>query len=142
MSARRYTDKIDRFRGDVASEVRASLKRALTSAYAAYEEDKDDLGLTEPSMESLKGLLKFLNHPFRLGWKAPSLALNPEGHFVAVWDVSRYRYSVEFLSDDEADWIGVDRSYDLIERDEGHYQFFGNYEAPPFNINIPSRMHA
>jgi len=140
MSVRRFTDKIDRFRGDVPSDVRHSLKRALTAAYAAYEEDKDDLGLTEPSIDSLKGLLKFLSHPFRTGWKAPSLALNPEGHFVAVWDVSPHCYSVEFLSDDEADWIGVDRSYDLIERHQGHYRFFDNYEAPPFRI--PGRTHA
>src|SRR5579862_1461073 len=129
MSARRFTEKLDRNR-DIPAEVRARLKRAVAAVYAAYEEDKDDLSLTEPSMASFKGLLKFLGHPHRADWLSPSLALNPEGHFVAVWDIAPRRYSVEFQSSDEAHWIGIIRSYDQIEREQGDYRLFDNFEAP------------
>jgi hypothetical protein len=133
VSARRFTDKVDRNR-DVPAAIRTPLKRAVAAVYAAYEEDKDELSLTEPSMDSFKGLLKFLSHPHRADWMAPSLALNPEGHFVAVWDIVPCRYSVEFLSPDNAHWISVIRSYDQIEHDQGDYRLFDIFLAPPFRI--------
>jgi hypothetical protein len=130
---RTLLDKVDRVR-DLPSDIRAPLKRALAAVHAAHEEDKEELGLTEPSMESLEGLLRFLSHPYRDNWMPPSLALNPEGHFVAVWDIPPRRYSVEFLTRDSADWIGITRTTDHIERNQGHYEYFDTFQAPPFTI--------
>ena len=134
MSLRRFSDKIDRHHRDIPEDVRRPLKRAVAAVYAAYEEDKDELRLAEPSMNSFKGLLKFLGHPFRIDWVPPSLALNPEGNFVAVWDMAPRRYSVEFLSQAEAHWIGIVRSYDQIEREQGDCRISDVFVAPPFPI--------
>jgi len=128
---RHLLDKIDRAR-DV--RMKAGLKRALGAAFAAYEEDKNELGLQQPSSNSLKGLLKFIAHPYRTEWMAPSLAINPEGKFVAIWDVVPNRYSVEFLDENSAEWIGVERSYDQVQPTRGRYSNLDNWQAPPFQI--------
>lgn len=127
----RLFDKVDRAR-DVY--VKGPLRRALAGVLHAYDEDKDELGLQEPSLPSLKGLLKFLANPHRADWTPPSLALNPEGRFVAIWDVVPNRYSVEFVSPNEAAWIGILRTYDAMETRSGCYRDFDRYEAPPFAI--------
>ena len=95
---RRLLETVDRAK-DV--RIKPGLKQALGAAFAAYEEDKDELGLQQPSIKSLKGLLKFLSHPHRLEWLAPSLAINPEGKFVAIWGETPNRYSVEFTMEPE-----------------------------------------
>lgn len=129
---RQLSENIDHASRDV--RVTAALKRALHAAFAAYEEDKVELGLRPPSTKSLKGLLKFLSHPFRSEWIAPSLAINPDGNFVAIWDVVPNRYSVEFFEINSADWIGVTRSYDYVTPSRGHYDNFDEWREPPFLI--------
>jgi hypothetical protein len=131
---RKLLDKIDHRPRDLPAGVRASLKRAVSAVLSAYEEDKEELGLQEPSTESLKGLLRFVAHPHRDDWMLPALALGPEGRFVAIWDVKSNRYSVEFLSAASADWIGILRTADHVERLNGHYENFDIYQRPPFSI--------
>lgn len=128
---RQLLEKIDDAR-DV--HVTDALKAAVTAAYAAYEEDKKELGLQAPSKRSLKGMLKFLAHPYRIGWIPPSVAINPEGHFIAVWDVVPNRYTVEFLGTNAADWIGILRTYDSVNTRTGHYDNFDVWNEPPFAI--------
>lgn len=131
---RKFLEKVDRAR-DLPAEVKGSVKGALAAVYEAYEEDRAELDLPEPSLNSLKGLVRFLSHPHREDWIPPSLALNPEGHFVAIWDVVPNRYSVEFLTDDSAVWIAILRSTDRVDRFDGQYSGFDSYENPPFSIS-------
>ena len=95
---------------------------------------KKELGLQAPSTKSLKGLLKFISHPYRTEWMPPSLAINPEGNFVAIWDVIPNRYSVEFLDKNSAEWIGILRSYDYVQPSRGKYDNLDDWQAPPFPI--------
>jgi hypothetical protein len=131
---RRLLDKIDRPR-DVSSAVKAALRQALIGVLAAHEEDKAELERADPSPESLKGLLKFVAHPHRADWVPPTLALNPEGYFAAVWDIGGERYAVEFLTASTANWIGITRNADQLVRSTGHYNCFDKYEESPFPIS-------
>ena len=131
---RKLVDKIDHAR-DIPRALRAPLKQALLAVLGAHEEDRDDGDRSEPQLKSLMGLIQFLSHPHREEWPPPSLTLNPEGHFVAIWDSSRgQRYSVEFVSNNRAEWIGVSKEAEGFAREQGHYDGLDDYEAPPFGI--------
>lgn len=130
---RQLLDKIDRFK-DLHRHLRQPLKLAVSAVLDAYEEDKDDLELQSPSVGSFKGMLRFLSHPHWDDWMIPSIALSPEGNFVAIWDASTNRYTVEFLDVDAAHWVGVIREYDSVRIMEGDYTRFDDIGAPPFTL--------
>ena len=130
---RKFVDKVDHAR-DLPKLLRAPLKHALVAVLVAHEEDRPDGDRGEPQPKSFTGLLQFLSHPHRTEWTPPSLALNPEGNFVAIWDVKGQRYSVEFVPDAGANWVGVAKEAEGFTRKQGHYDCLDKYENPPFEI--------
>jgi hypothetical protein len=132
-SRRKFLDKIDAAQ-DVPQHVKAALRPALEAVLAAHDEDRVELQRANPSLNSFKGMLRFLGHPHRPDWVAPALALSPEGYFVAVWDKAGERYAVEFLTDSTANWIAITKSADNIIRSTGFYDDFEKYETVPFSL--------
>jgi hypothetical protein len=132
-SGRKLVDKIDHAR-DLPKALRAPLKHALLAVLVAHEEDRPDGDRSEPHAKSFAGLLQFLSHSYRTEWAPPSLALNPEGNFIAIWDLKGQRYSVEFIPNAGADWVGVAKEAEGFTRKQGHYDSLDHYEAPPFEI--------
>jgi hypothetical protein len=130
---RKLADKIDHAR-DLPRALRAPLKQALLAVLVAHEEDRHDGDRGEPQPKSFAGLLQFLSHSYRTHWAPPSLALNPEGNFVAVWDLRGQRYSVEFIPNAGANWVGVAKEAEGFARQQGHYDSLDDYEDPPFEI--------
>jgi hypothetical protein len=130
---RKLVDKLDHAR-DLPKALRAPLKQALLAVLIAHEEDRHDGDRSEPQPKSFAGLLQFLSHSYRARWAPPSLALNPEGNFVAIWDLSRQRYSVEFIPNAGANWVSVAKEAEGFTRKQGHYGDLDRYGEPPFEI--------
>jgi len=129
----KLVDKIDHAR-DLPRALRTPLKQALSAILTAHEEDRRDGDRADPQPKSLASLVQFLSHSYRSKWSPPSLALNPEGNFVAIWDLKGRRYSVEFTPGAGANWVGVAKEAEGFSRKQGHYGNLDDYEAPPFEI--------
>ncbi len=54
-------------------------------------------------LESYKSFVRFMMTEG--GQSKPSLALNPDGHLLAVWEVGGNRLTIEFKSNDRLQWI-------------------------------------
>ncbi len=54
-------------------------------------------------LESYKSFVRFMMTEG--GQSKPSLALNPDGHLLAVWEVACNRLTIEFKGDDRLQWI-------------------------------------
>jgi hypothetical protein len=128
---RQLFDKIDRAR-DIHA-LKAPLKRSVAALLTAYEQENDP-DLRPPAPESFKGLLRFLSHSYRADWEPPAVGVNPEGRFLAIWDIGPNRYSVEFLDRNSANWTAVFRELDGVKVQKGAYSDFEDFSEPPFQI--------
>ena len=54
-------------------------------------------------LDSYKSFVRFMMSEG--GQSKPSLALNPDGHLLAVWEVAGNRLTIEFKGDDRLQWI-------------------------------------
>jgi hypothetical protein len=54
-------------------------------------------------LESYKSFVRFMISDG--GQSKPSLALNPDGHLLAVWEVAGNRLTIEFKGDDHLMWV-------------------------------------
>ena len=54
-------------------------------------------------LESYKSFVRFMMSEG--GHSKPSLALNPDGHLLAIWEVSDNRLTIEFKGDDRLQWV-------------------------------------
>lgn len=83
-------------RADMPRPSKNSLRKSLIAIATAYAED-DDPHKIAPNARSFIRLLKFLEHPHRWPWATPSLAVNPEGNFSAIWDdPGVHRWIIDF----------------------------------------------
>lgn len=77
--------------------LRLSINNSLT---VLIEDDGDGV---VPDVRSFAALLKFVSdHP---RWVAPGLTVNPQGAFIAVWEVPGvFRWSLAFLPVGDIEW--------------------------------------
>jgi hypothetical protein len=54
-------------------------------------------------LESYKSFVRFMISDG--GKSKPSLALNPDGHLLAVWEEAGNRLTIEFKGDDRLQWV-------------------------------------
>lgn len=54
-------------------------------------------------LESYKSFVRFMMTEG--GQSKPSLALNPDGHLLAVWEVAENRLTIEFKGNDHLQWV-------------------------------------
>ena len=54
-------------------------------------------------LESYKSFVRFMMTEG--GQSKPSLAMNPDGHLLAVWDAAGNRLTIEFKGDDRLQWV-------------------------------------
>jgi hypothetical protein len=88
---------------------RAELPDAVRTPIAGvldfFLEDDDET--VEPSRDSFDGLLNFLQRYREL--PLPSIGVNRDGRFVAVWQNQAFRLSYEFLPTGRVFWASTER---------------------------------
>lgn len=78
---------------------------------------EDDEETVPPSEGSFSTFLSFLERHHDL--PLPSIGVNRDGRFVAVWQNSAFRLSYEFLPNDEVRWASTGRKAGTIVVDHG-----------------------
>jgi hypothetical protein len=135
VALRKIFDKVDR---QLPEDTREPFKLAVKAVLAAYAEDKEtEADRSSVNLSSLILLIQFYAHEHRRYWIAPSLGINLEGIFIAIWDNGGERYSVTFTSDHEIRWSAVKIIHGTAEVHSGVYTSIEYQNDPP--IAIPFR---
>lgn len=80
-----------------------------TMVVALVKAREGDDKLAEPNLESFKLLLGFFSDPTRRMWVLPSIAINPEGIFIAAWGVPGHDWLVTFNPPGETSYTHIQR---------------------------------
>ncbi len=130
---RKLIDKLERSK--VPDDTRASFKTMVVALVKAREGDDE---LAEPNPKSFKLLLEFFSHPTRRMWVLPSIAINPEGIFIAAWGVPGDDWLVTFNPSGEIRWKYLKRKENgEVVRLVGKYDNIDYESGPP--IPMPQR---
>jgi len=130
---RKLIDKLER--SEVPNDTKASFKTMVVTLLKAREGDEE---LAEPNTKSFKLLLEFYSQPTRRMWMLPSMAINPEGIFIAAWGIPGDDWLVTFDPSGGVTWKYLKRKENgEVVRLVGKYDEIDYETGPP--IVIPKR---